>query len=279
MARRNDSSSKKLTPLSDGPIVEALGRLWEIRLTKYQQLCLRLGGLALEFPLGPFGDGPARSGARFRHSDQFPHEALLMRWALDVADQNLLAGLVLLDALECFDSLRRLVLPGPGVPFPSSREKTQWTQNIGEFDVEFVAPEGWTFILDHVVHPAGFRGVAGVRRCHLTQDSYRTEHGLGSLAGLADRQVESVIGFDIPCVYHPGVQIVDDRIHIDKASSGCGSEVSIPYDFVVRAFRRPSRFDEPLKFTPRPTDEEVVDLAEQSVKRMQERSDAETHEV
>ena len=277
MARRTDSSSQEFSPLADGPIVAALDRLWECRLTKYQHLCLRLGGLALEFPLGPFGGGPPRAEARFRHSDRFPHEMLLTGWALDVADQNLLAGLVLLDALECFDSLRRLVHPGPGAAFPSSKEKTHWTQRIGGYDIEFVVPEGWTFILDGVVHPAGFRGVVGVRRCHLTQDSYRTEHGLGSLAGLADRQVESVIGFDIPCVYHPGVQIVEDRIHIDKASSDCGVEVSIPYDFVVRAFRRPGRFDKPLEFIPRPTDEEVVDLAKQSVKRMQERSDVETH--
>jgi hypothetical protein len=226
---------------SDGPIAKAVSRLRFSRLTPYQSLALDLGDIALEMPLDVLRPNDETRGTLFRHSTQFPPGRLLMWWVLNVAEENLLAGVVLLDALEMFVDLLAPVLPDR-LRFPDTQDKTDWTQRVGPFDVEFVVPEGWEFVFAGAVHPAGFRGVACVDRCHLSERAGHYDEGRGRIAVPTDRSVGSSGGFDLPCAYYPGVRVVGDEVVEDDPAHSSRRDASLPYEFVVRAFQRPIRY-------------------------------------
>jgi hypothetical protein len=194
-----------------------------------------------------------------------------MWWVLDVARENLLAAAVLFDALDMFVGLLGTALPYH-VDFPDAQSKREWTQGVGSYDVEFVVPDGWDFVFDGTSYPAGFRGVAGVDRCHLSQRTDHNVYGEGRLKVLGGPRDEAALGFDIPCFYFSGVRVVEDKVVVDKATYSPGRGAILPYEFVGRAYRRPIPLEHPIDFIPRPTDEQVVEMARAAMARMQDRS-------
>lgn len=262
--RRSEAKPPGGSVLVDGLIARSLSTLRYSRSTRYQALAIELGGMSLDMPLSFRGYDEA-PGALYRHSDRFPPGRLLTWWALRVAEENLLAGAVLFDALDMFVEMLGSVLPDRMMEFPGPKDKKDWTERVGSYDVEFMVPEGWEFVFDGVVHPAGFRGVAGVARCHLSQQPNHYIEGEGRLVALGGRCIEAAIGFELPCYYFPDARIVEDKVIVPDNDGRCAS---IPYDFVVRAFRRPSRLDSTLAFIPRPTDEQVVEMAQRALAKM-----------
>jgi hypothetical protein len=272
MARRRSVTVAAQPPLADGPIAEATRSLWHNRFTSYQSHCLRLGELAIDLPTPRFAAWHRGSGELYRHTERYPSGRDLMSWVLDVAAQNVLAGVVLIDALDWYGDLLRFAIPTHSSRFPERENKKEWTEGVGEYLVEFEVPTGWEFEFRDVVHTAGHRGVASVTRCHLSDNWYHSNYGFGRLVGGNGLEVEGAIGFTIPCEYVSALRVEGETLHVDRAdpdpSHGYG--INLPYAFVLRAFRRPWNREKKLAFVMRPTDAELIALARRSVTRVQE---------
>jgi hypothetical protein len=271
MARRHPVTRRALSQLADGPIARAVESLWHNRLTSYQDLCLHLGRLAIDLPTARHGSWVSNQLPLHRHTDRYPSGSDLIMWVLEVAQQNLLAGVVLIDALDWFGDILSFVAPSRKSRFPEREDKKEWTQRVGEYFLEFEVPEGWEFNFHGDVHAVGHRGVALVRRCHLSESWYHADSGGGRLVVAEALGVERAIGFDIPCEYVPALRVDQETLQVGRADGGYGYAISLPYAFVIRAFRRPWNREEKLAFVPRPADQEVVDLAQGSIARIQER--------
>jgi hypothetical protein len=257
--------------LVDGPIARTIGSLAHCRLTSYQDLCLRLGELAIDLPTARVDSMNLGQQPLHRHTDRYPSGIELMPWVLDVAEQNLLAAMVLLDALNWYVEILDFIVPSRMHRFPESREKKEWTERVGDYFVEFEVQKGWEFESCEKVHTVGHRGVACVSRCHLSDNWYQSSRGSGRLVGLSGCGVELAVGFDIPCEYFPALRVEAETLQVNPADEAYGYGISLPYAFVTRAFRRPWDAREKLAFIIRPTDDEVITLAQESVNRIQGR--------
>jgi hypothetical protein len=268
MARRNQMRVPKT--IADGSIARSIQTIWRSRLTSYQGLCLRLGELAIDLPndrLDPSGPIPQRL---HRHTDRYPSGYDLMPWILDVAKENLLAGMVLMDALAWYVEVLDFVVPSRMHRFPESREKREWTEGVGDYFVEFEVPEGWEFEFRHEVYVAGHRGVACVKRCHLSDNWYHSNCGYGRLVGSKSHGIERAIGFDIPCEYAPALHVDAETLQDDRTDDDYYYGVSLPHAFITRAFHRPWDRMQKLTFVVPPSNEEIIAIARDSVSRIQE---------
>lgn len=243
---------------------ELIGQAWFPRLSEYGSRCTRLAALAAELPPDPVRLPDEFMTARFGDRT-YPRAEVLVQWVSAVLEENVLAGVVLTDALDFTFGLLRT---GRVREFPESAHKSKLTTAAGEYWIEFTVPPGWEFVLGPDVHPAGFTGLAMVQRCHLSQNFYQGNAGRGRLLGAPGAKDD--VGFDIPCGYFSGYRIEGDRLVIPSAPLGrlqSGVGVQVPYAFVRRAFST-TYTNEPLVFVPRPTHEEVENLARSAAARL-----------
>lgn len=258
--------------LTDGEIASVVSRLWHPRQTAYQSFCLHLGQLVLDLPISRFHAWYRGPGTLVRHCPRVTNDGTLVEWAITVLEENLLAGVVLIDALDWFCRAVEAVMNDSGLRFPSPQDKKQLTEAAGHYLIDFEVPVGWEFVLGDASHGAGFRGIAFVERCHLSENWYQGEHGYGQLIGLTGLHVEDAIGFDIPCQYHPELRVEGEALQTTGAERLYGIGLRIPYAFMRRAFRRPWAATDQLTFTSRPTNEEVYQCAKGAADRLRERA-------
>jgi hypothetical protein len=151
--------------------------------------------------------------------------------------------------------------------FPSSWQKGRLTEAVGRYYVEFETAAGWEFVLNGEPRPAGFSGVAQVKRCHLSQTPHPGEQGWGRLLG-ASRMDYDAIGFDVGCDYFPHARVEDDCLHFDDAGLPSTIAVRVPYAFIRRAYPLPSNEQDPIRPVTRPTHDEVFQIAREAVEQL-----------
>jgi hypothetical protein len=236
------------------------------RATHYQELCGQVGRLMLDLPTDP---GPP--AALWRHSgDLYP--GVLQRWVLAVLRQNKLAAMLLLDALDYLTSLLDSIVDRPGrYEFPTAEQKKWFTRVMRGVLVEFEVPPGWELRFARDKRLPGFRGVAAISRCHLSQDFTHRNDAISQLAGMPWDYETDVGYFDIRCHFDPSEAIVDG--HLRRAEHGAGSEmdIAIPYIFILHEI---DCLNDGVRLIKRPTDVEVVQIARAAMERMWERVDA-----
>jgi hypothetical protein len=187
---------------------------------------------------------------------------------LEVLEENLLAGVVLTDALEYVTRLVWIMNDGQGEIFPDTQAKRRLTEAAREYAIDFEVPQGWEFVVGPRTHPAGFSGIAVVRRCHLSQNIYQGEHGYGRLLGASKQGLEDAAGFDIPCDYFPELRVEGANLLHGQMRNSFGVGQFVPFAFVRRAFRLPWGEGKSVTFIPRPADDELVSIARAAVEHL-----------
>jgi hypothetical protein len=246
---------KRSNPPEPTPsLEEALRCLLLPCATRHQHLCGCLGQLALDLPL------EEGSATRLRQANRLV-VAALEDWLVEVLQSNVLAGAVLTEALHWSCELLRHLYPTLNVGFADPITRRRLTEATAPYDVEFVVPAGWEFVLRDTSHGAGFGGIALVRRCHLSRSWGQGAAGHGRLVGQQGKGLEQAAGFNLVCGYLPGMQVEGEQLSRPQGPDEEGVPVRLPYAFVRRAFGQPQAEGEPLTFIPRPSDEEVYELA------------------
>lgn len=243
-------------------IGEAFRKLWHPRQTHYENRCVTLAEVSLDLPLIYLDTLNAVPNARVRDATRLPGSTL-RAWAVGVLHENVIAGMVLTDALALTYGRVGSVLGDGFNRFPDTQDTRELTMAAGEFWIEFQVPAGWEFVMNNNIHPAGHTGLVMVKRCHLSESFYQRNSGSGRLLGAPG--CEGDVGFDIPCGYFPqyrfeGGQLVSTAPAAADGHFGIGC--SIPYAFVRRAFYQPSFGTPPMSGAfDRPTHEDVLRVA------------------
>ena len=192
----------------------------------------------------------------------------LERWILKVLEENVLAGMVLIDAVDyVMELLGRLIEDRELCDCFGPQSKRHFTEMIGNTWVEFQVPVGWELILSHETRLAGYRGVAVIERCHLSQNTLHVNHAVGRMVGVSRDEHPDIGYFDIECGFFPGYRVEGNEIVRPANATGYGLGICLPYTFITREIQEelPS-----LQLRPRPTDQEVYDIAKMAVDRLTE---------
>lgn len=237
------------------------------RPTQYEAFCARVGKLMLDLPIDIF---PGQSGQpihRLRHCDEL-YPASLENWVLTVLEENRLAAMLLLDVL---DYLSRLLDRFSGKrgrnEFPLAEDKKRFTEALNGPLVEFQVPMGWELCFAETVRLPGFRGVASIPRCHLSQCSAHVNFATGRLVGCPAYHSTHEGYFAIRCEYLPDLAVADGRLCFPDRSSYRQMGITIPYTFILHEIAISRRPDE-IRIITRPTDEEVLQIAERAIDRL-----------
>ena len=109
------------------------------RATHYQEFCVRLVELALELPVRSYHDGCQAAEPKLRHCDEL-RTVDVEPWIVTVLEENVLAGMVLIDAVDyVMDLLSRLTKRDEHDWF-DPQTKRRFTEMIGNTWVEFQVP-------------------------------------------------------------------------------------------------------------------------------------------
>jgi len=136
---------------------------------------------------------------------------------------------------------------------------------IGNTWVEFQVPTGWELCLSRETRLAGYRGVAVIERCHLSQNTLHVNHAVGRMVGASRDERPDVGYFDIECGFFPGYRVEGNEIIRPANATGYGFGICLPYTFIAREIQG----EEPsLQLRLRPTDQEVLDIAKRAVDRL-----------
>ena len=236
------------------------------RGTHYQQFCVRLAELALDLPVFNYGGrhGPTTTARQCSNI----HTLDLERWIYRVLEENVLAGMVLIDALDyVMELLGRLIGDRELCDCFGPQSKKHFTEMIGNTWVEFQVPVGWELQFSRETRLAGYRGVAVIERCHLSQNTQHVNHAVGRMVGASRDDRPDVGYFDIECGFFPGYRVEGNEIIRPANATGYGLGICLPYTFITREIQG----EEPsLQLRPRPTDQEVLDIAKRAVDRLME---------
>ena len=238
------------------------------RATHYQQFCVRLAELALDLPMLDYGGrrGPTTT---VRQCNDI-HMIDLERWIQKVLEENVLAGMVLIDALDyVMELLGRLMSDRELCDYFGPQTKKRFTEMIGNTWVEFQVPAGWELQFSHETRLAGYRGVAIIERCHLSQNTQHVNHATGRMVGVPRDERPDIGYFDIECGFFPGYRVEGNEIVRPANARGYGLGICLPYTFIAREIRGE---ESSLQLRPRPTDQEVYDLAKWAVDRLSEKA-------
>ena len=233
------------------------------RATHYQEFCVRLAELTLDLPLLNYGGhhGPRR----VRQCNDI-HAIDLERWIYKVLEENVLAGMVLIDALDyVMGLLGRLTEDKELRDCFGPQTKRRFTEMIGNTWVEFQVPVGWELQFSRETRLAGYRGVAVIERCHLSQNTQHVNHAVGRMLGVSRDDRPDAGYFDIECGFFPGYRVEGNEIVRPANATGYGLGICLPFTFITREIRG----EEPsLQLRLRPTDQEVYDIAKLTVDRL-----------
>jgi|GEM_PF-5464831 len=236
------------------------------RATHYQELCIRLVELALELPVLNYG-GYQGSWTKVRQCNDI-HAIDLERWIHKVLEENVLAGMVLIDALDyVMELLGRLVKDKELRDCFGPQSKRHFTEMIGNTWVEFQVPVGWELVLSHETRLAGYRGVAVIERCHLSQNTQHVNHAIGRMVGVPHDEHHDMGYFDIQCGFFPGYRVEGNEIFRPTNATGYGLGICLPYTFITQEILTESPS---LQLRQRPTDQEVYDIVKMAVERLTE---------
>ena len=234
------------------------------RSTHYQILCARIGRLMLDLPI--------RSRNRQLPGRGISATSILAclksgsRWS---AQRTALAGILLLDALDYLTSLLDHIVGQAGrYEFPMTEHKKRFTKAMGGVLVEFEVPPGWELRFAEKKRLPGFRGIALIRRCHLSDDFTHKNDAISHLAGVPWDYETDVGYFDVPCHLDPNRAIVDGRLRKRKRARPV-MDITIPYTFILHEIDRPTLDD--IRLIKCPTDQEVLDIAKRAIDRLVER--------
>jgi hypothetical protein len=234
------------------------------RATHYQGLCGHIGRLMLDLPTEP---GPPVG--RWRNTGDL-YSALLQKWVLTVLAENTLAAMLLLDALDYLTSLLDSIVGKVGrYEFPTTEQKKRFTKAMRGALVEFEVPPGWELRFAQEKRLPGFRGVAAISRCHLSQDFVHRNDAISQLAGVPWDYETDVGYFDIRCEFFPDWAVVDDQLQTGEPRHRRELGITIPYTFILH------EIDETLdgvRLIKRPTDAEVLGIARQAIDRLVEKA-------
>ncbi len=234
------------------------------RSTHYQELCGRIGRLMLDLPTTE----PGTPVGRWRHFGDL-YSSLLEKWVSMVRAENALAGILLLDALDYLTSLLDHIVGQAGkYEFPMTEHKKRFTKVMGGVLIEFEVPPGWELRFAEEKRLPGFRGIAVIRRCHLSDDFTHKNDAISHLAGVPWDYETDVGYFDVPCHLDPNRAIVDGRLRKRKRARPV-MDITIPYTFILHEIDRPTLDD--IRLIKRPTDQEVLDIAKRTIDRSVER--------
>jgi hypothetical protein len=212
---------------------------------------------------------PGVSVERLRNSgDLYPD--LLMKWVSMVLAENTLAAMLLLDALNYLTCLLDCIVgKDDKYEFPDADYKRQFTKAMGGTLIEFEVPRGWELQFAEEQRLPGFRGIALIRRCHLSDDFTHKNDAIGQLVGVPWDYETDVGYFDVSCHLDPNLAIVDGRLH-KRELEGPVLDITVPYTFILHEIDRPGRDD--IRLTKRPTDQEVLDIAKRAIDRLVEKA-------
>jgi hypothetical protein len=210
-------------------IMPLIQRLSLPRITRYQQLCFNLARLIPELPCPqPVGTlrGPA---TQLRHMQGLPGY-VLDNWLNAVLAENVLAGVVLVDALYYIWERLEFLAPRSVPVYPDREAKGAVTSSLRQLYVDFQVPPGWELLLGRS-EQAGFSGLARVERCHLSKDLNWHAQGEGRLVGQAGQWLEWAAGFSMPCVYFPPLHLEENDL-VAAGADVPGTPVQLPWAFV-----------------------------------------------
>lgn len=204
--------------------------------------------------------------SKVRHCDEL-RSVDLEPWIVAVLQENVPAGMVLIDAVDyVLDVFSRFTKRDEYDGF-DSQTKRRFTEMIGNTWVEFQVPIGWELQLSRETRLAGYRGVAVIERCHLSQNTLHVNHAIGRMVGASRDERPDMGYFDIECEFFPGYRVEGNEIIRPANATGYGLGICLPYTFITREIQG----EEPsLQLRPRPTDQEVLDIAKRAVGRLAE---------
>jgi hypothetical protein len=241
------------------------------RATHYRQFCVRLAELALDLPVFNYGGRPGSTTTARQCSNI--HTLDLERWIYKVLEENVLAGMVLIDALDyVMELLGRLMGDRELCDCFGPQTKKRFTEMIGNTWVEFQVPTGWELQFSGETRLEGYRGVAVIERCHLSHNTQHVNHAVGRMVGASRDERPDVGYFDIECRFFLGYRVEGNEIIRPANATGYGLGICLPFTFITREIRG----EEPsLQLRTRPMDQEVIDIAKMAVDRLvDEGSDA-----
>lgn len=236
------------------------------RLTTYQSFCLRVAEKALDLPDRMFRRG--REGEHGVIGDQNTLDSFTVeKWLLEAAQVDALSSMVLLDAVEFLLDMFRVLDEDHRREPLESRFKREFTQVIRGTIIEFCVPEGWGFQFLNDDYFAGSCGVAIVSRCHLSQVPHDA-WGLGTLLGAGKADSMDIGYFNIPCEIAPRIwnePVRDEKEWVaNKWFTGF-----IPYQWITGSATSRST-DGTLDWQPPPSDERILEVADEARKRVEE---------
>jgi hypothetical protein len=162
-----------------------------------------------------------------------------LKWIERVRERDLLSSILLTDVLNRLMDFVNALGETHRSYFPTPRCKREITTGQGHYFVEFEVPEGAVLRFRHETLNPGFRGIALVERCHLSDKFNWQPDGEGIVPGF--EHCGMILGFNIPCDYLKNARFDGDKlVEIEEGMRIPRIGCHLPFGFIVNS--RPYHF-------------------------------------